>query len=151
MAKSDSLDKLDAALFGVMRIAKRPSYWDEFQRKAEVQIDRPAAAILMLLSKRPLQFQEVVNKLGIEAPSISRKVHELEHLDLIYREPTADRRVHMLALSSEGSLLAEKIKSVRRAMLDEILSDWNDADTKALGELLSRLALDLNTRYGSKT
>ena len=149
MAKSDSLDKIDSALFNVMRIAKRPAYWDEFQRKADVQIDRPAAAILMMLSLHPLQFQEVVSRLGVEAPSISRKVHELEHQGLIRRQPTEDKRVHMLALSAEGSAIAAKIKNARRELLSEILSDWSVADTEQLSELMARLAQEYKTRYGA--
>ena len=151
MTKGDALDKLDSALLSVMRLAKKPAYWDEFQRKADIQIDRPAAAIVMMLSEHTLQFQEVVNKLGVEAPSISRKVHELESLKLIRREPMADKRVHMLALSSEGIALSRKIKSARREMLDQLLVAWTAEDTELLSQLLTRLALDFSSRYASKT
>lgn len=150
MNQSDDLDRLDSALLAVMRIAKRPSYWEEFQRRADTQIDRPAAAILMMLANHPLQFSEVVAKLGIEAPSISRKVHELEEDGLIAREPMLDRRVHLLALSGQGQALATKILNVKRSMLKDALSDWTNTDTRQLSELLTRLAQDLSLHFGAK-
>lgn len=150
MPQNDQLNNLDTALFSLMRVAKRPAYWDEFQRKAGLQIDRPAAAILLLLNKHPMQFSEVVISLGIEAPSISRKVHELEEANFINREPTSDKRVHMLALTTQGSSLAAKILSARLAMLEEVTVSWSESDTKQLSELLSRLASDLATSYGNK-
>ncbi len=150
MNNSDQLSRIDSALFEVMKIAKRPRYWDDFQRRLGAQIDRPAAAILRLLSVQPLQFSDLVSKLGIEAPSISRKVHELEQEGLINRNPTDDRRVHILDLSDQGKILAQKIIDVRLAMLSEALANWSATDIHVLGESLSRLAIDLSTSYGIK-
>ncbi len=150
MNNSAQLSRIDSALFEVMKIAKRPRYWDDFQRRLGAQIDRPTAAILRLLSVQPLQFSDLVNKLGIEAPSISRKVHELEQEGLINRNPTEDRRVHILDLSDQGKILAQKIIDVRLAMLSEALANWSAADIHMLGELLSRLAINLSSNYGIK-
>ena len=149
MANNDALDKIDSALFSLMRIAKRPAYWEEFQRQANAQIDRPAAAILLLLSHHPLSFSNLVTKLGIEAPSISRKVHELEQAGYIRREPTDDRRVHLLSLTSSGQALYIDVVRARRAMLASDLSDWTELDKTKLSDLLTRLASDLAKRYGN--
>ncbi|MGH7234700.1 MAG: MarR family winged helix-turn-helix transcriptional regulator [Candidatus Saccharimonadales bacterium] len=147
---SDVYSKLDSALLAVMRVAKKPLYWDDFQRKAGAQIDRPSAAILMLLGMRNLQFRELVAKLGIEAPSISRKVHELEQDGLVAREQTVDRRVHVLSLTTEGRKLSERIIDARKAMLKEVLVGWSGSEKRLLSEQLVRLASDLATRYGTK-
>jgi DNA-binding MarR family transcriptional regulator len=150
MDNSDQLAMIDASLFDVMKVAKRPRYWDEFQKRTGAQIDHPTAAILRILSDQPLQFRDLVNRLGIEAPSISRKVHDLEQEGLIYRNPTEDRRIHILALSSQGRDLAHKILQARITMLDDALADWTASEKHQLNESLSRLASDLSNQYGSK-
>ncbi len=150
MDNNSKLAVIDAALFDAMKVAKRPRYWDEFQRRVGSQIDRPTAAILRLLSAQSLQFRDLVTKLGIEAPSISRKVHELEQEGLIERSPTEDRRVHILSLSNEGKSLARKIIDARFSILNDTLISWSENDKAKLSELLSRLAKDLSNQYGSK-
>ncbi len=147
---NNDLEKLEGALFACIRITKRPSYWDEFQKRANVTIDRPAAFILMVLNKHSLQFQDLVNKLGVEAPSVSRKVHELEDSGYIKRQPTTDRRVHLLTLTPEGNAVAKKINESRLAIFSEIMSTWPEEDKKQLSSLLSKLSEDLSNRFSQR-
>ncbi len=150
MSQSKSLDAIDSALVTVMRLSKRPAYWEEFQSIVGQSIDRPSMAILLMLSDQPLRFQEVVQRLGVEAPSISRKVHELELAGLIMRTPTDDRRVHLLSLTAKGNNLAKDIASARRQMLKLILNDWDDDEQIRFSELITLLADGMSNRYGNK-
>jgi DNA-binding MarR family transcriptional regulator len=149
-SNSTELEKLEGALFGCIRITKRQSYWEEFQKRADVTIDRPAAFILMVLGKRSLQFQDLVNKLGVEAPSVSRKVHELENDGFIKRQSTADRRIHLLTLTKKGADVTSRINKARRAIFSEIMSGWPDEDKKQLSRLLAKLSEDLSNRFSPK-
>ena len=134
--KSSQLDSIESSLTAVMRIAKRPGYWDELQKRSGIIIDRPAAAIIIILSKCPSNFASVVTRLGIEAPSVSRKVHELEDKGLILRRPTDDKRVHELELSKEGLVIAESLLKAKRSIYQEVLNSWNDKDIDDLNRLL---------------
>ena len=153
MDKSSALDSIESALTSLMRIAKRPGYWEELQKRAGIVIDRPAAAILIILSKHSDNFQAVVAKLGIEAPSVSRKVHELEDKGLIKRRPTEDKRVHALELSQEGEDIAIRLLQAKRSLYREVLADWGSADIQGLNRLLNKLSEDMKIKFekGAKT
>ena len=148
--KTNRLDSIEMSLSAVMRIAKRPGYWEELQKRAGIVIDRPAAAILIILSKRPANFQSVVNRLGIEAPSVSRKVHELEAKGLILRRPTADKRVHELELSRDGLIMAGKLLNAKRSIYQDVLGDWGSQDIEELNRLLNNLANDMKNKFENK-
>ncbi len=138
----------------LMRIAKRPGYWEELQKRADILIDRPAAAILIILAHDPANFQTVVSKLGIEAPSVSRKVHELEEKGLIKRRPTEDKRIHELELSQPGLDIAARLMQAKRSLYREMLSDWATDDINQLSRLLNKLSEDMKNKFkerGSKT
>lgn len=149
-SKKDELDRLGSALYACVRVTKRSAYWDEIRRRSGVNLDRPGAYILMLLGKEPCQFRDLVNRLGVEAPAVSRKVHDLEAAGLIMRRPAQDRRVHLLALSDSGRAAADSIKSARRDMLSQVLSGWTAGDRRQLSELLIRLSEDLDRNFSQK-
>ena len=146
----NELDKFEAAIVAFVRIAKKPSYWEEFSKRANTNIDRPAAAILDALSHNHCQFQDLVKRLGVEAPFISRKVHELEDEGLITRRPTQDRRVHELHLSAPGEDMASRIKQAKRSILSEVLSGWSNEELGRLTNLLERFAIDMSNRLENK-
>jgi DNA-binding MarR family transcriptional regulator len=146
--KQDELDRLEAALTSYIRTFKRSDYWETVLNRADVQLDRPASAIVGTLdASDQCQFQQLVSRLGIEAPSVSRKVHMLESAGLVERVPTADRRVHELRLSSRGKSLAKKLTQAKHQLLSEIVSDWTSSDIEQLVILLERFAADMTARF----
>ncbi len=152
MLKHDEdLDRLEAAMGSCMRTIKKPGYWEELSRRARVNVDRPAAAILQVLDSGPCQFQSLVTRLGIEAPPVSRKVHLLEDLGLISRKQTNDKRVHELYLSNDGKKIANKIKAAKRQILSEVVSEWSNDDKSKLSYLLDRFATDMSNKLQDKT
>ena len=150
MNNSNYLDSIEASLSAVIRIAKRPGYWEELQKKSNLSIDRPAAAILIILSQKPSNFQTLVSRLGVEPPSVSRKVHELESKGLIKRRPTEDKRVHELDLSSEGLTIANKLLAAKRSMYKEVLKSWGDKDIEDLSRMLDKLVNNMQERFENK-
>ncbi len=141
------LDSLEASLTACLRISKKPAYWDEVLNRAGLSMDRPAAAVLMALEHGPSQFQELVKHLGIEAPSVSRKVHELEAKGLIIRQTTADRRVHQLRLSSQGQADARKLKQAKRAIVQTMIEGWSLEDRQSLIRLMTKLADNMSAYF----
>ena len=133
------LDNIEEALRAFIRIAKKPRLWEEYTIRAKVDIDRPSATILLILSYQALTFQTLVNHLGIEAPSVSRKVHELESQGLIIRAPSDDRRIHQLQLSPSGKQVTEEIRRAERSVLSEVLTGWSAQERRQLVGLLTRL------------
>lgn len=146
----EEMDRLEAALASCMRVVKRPGYWEQFSERAGINIDRPAAAILMALYSEDCQFQQLVSRLGVEAPSVSRKVHALQDEGLIVRKPTADKRVHELHLSDDGRKIAECLLKAKRQMLAEVISDWSVDQKKQLIDSLDRFAAEMKRCFDKK-
>lgn len=147
---TNEIDRLEAALTTFNRIIKKPSYWEEFQLRAGVNIDRPSAAIIYVLAKEDCQFQTLVNRLGLEAPSISRKVHELEQQGLIERKPSDDRRVHKLHLSHQAQAVYKQLSDAKRDILSETLQGWTAEERHQLIIIIEHLADDMKNRFETK-
>jgi len=143
----NEIEELEAAMTAIMRVVKRPAYWEKFQDQAKVNIDRPAAAILHILYKHECQFQSLVNQIGLEAPSISRKVHELEDRGLIERRPTADKRIHELYLSQKAKKIVEQLEEAKRSIMSEVLSSWTKEEKNQLIAILQRLSNNMSDYF----
>lgn len=139
----NEIEELEAALGSFMRLIKKPCYWEEFQKRAKVDIDRPSGAIIQILFAADLNFQSLVTKLGIEAPFVSRKVHELEMLHLIERKPNQDKRIHMLHLTKQGEEIATNLSKAKQDILSEILKGWSDQQRTDLIRALKKLSNDM--------
>ncbi len=147
---TEELDRLELAWNSFIRIVKKPIYWEEIQHQAKVNIDRPAAAILHILSKQDCQFQSLVNQLGLEAPSVSRKVHELENNGLILRRPNTDKRIHELRLSPEAEIMVKQLTKAKRLIMSKILSNWSVNERQELITILQRLSNDMSDYFDHK-
>ncbi len=138
---TEELDRLVGAIGQCVRLIKQPAYWQAVTKAAKTDIDRPSAVILQILSVKPCRFLELVDMIGLEAPSISRKVNALVQTGLIdSRTDPHDHRVHSLRLSTAGRNLALKLRKAQHTLLLEILKDWSFEDRQDLALMLERLA-----------
>jgi len=141
------LEQLEAAINNLVRLIKRPIYWEKMQNEANIKIDRLSASILSVLYQKNCVFQTLVEKVGIEAPSVSRKVHELENHGLIIRKSNTDARVHDLYLSHEGQVTAQKIIKAKRTIMSRVLSSWSESEKKQLINVISKLSEDMSHQF----
>lgn len=137
------LEKFETIISGLVQLVKKPIYWEQIKQEAGLDIDRLSASILNVLYQNNCQFQVLVEKVGIEAPSVSRKVHELEDKKLIIRKPSEDARVHDLHLSQSGIEAAEQIIKAKRAITTRLLSSWTETEKNQLYNLLNKLTIDM--------
>jgi DNA-binding MarR family transcriptional regulator len=87
---------------------------------------------------------ELAELIGVEAPSISRKVQELELQGLVKKvRSVTDRRAMYIQATAKAVKVDDHIKKARRSMAEKALSDWSDKDRKLLVELMDRYVEDL--------
>ena len=150
MSVQNDVDNLADALTYLARVMHRPRTWEEITKRAGVAIDRPGAAILHTLTvcekeKTDCNIQHLAHALGIEAPSVSRKVQELEQAGLLTRKHNdQDRRTVILHLTRKGRAVFARIHQAKRENLAELLQNWRAADRQKLITLLHCLATDMN-------
>jgi DNA-binding MarR family transcriptional regulator len=155
MSVHNDADALGDALTYLSRVLTRPRTWEEITKRAGVALDRPSVAILHALmqcsnEKVNCNLQDLAQHLGIEAPSVSRKVQELEQAGLVVRkQDPADRRIVVLHASAKGRKMLERIQKAKRDGMARLLSDWPVSDRKYFTKLLQRLATDINKEQSS--
>jgi DNA-binding MarR family transcriptional regulator len=130
---------------------KRPQAWMAITERADVTIDRPAATILLVLSGHEpnhCHLRELTNQLGVEAPSVSRKVQQLEQAGLIARKQDAsDHRVFDLRVTKEGSLIVKRIQEAQRYIIDQVLSAWPLVERQQFIRLFEKFSYDMVGQY----
>ena len=145
---NEDLDVLLEALAYLARAVSRPRLWQDIQRSAKVSIDRPGAHLLGVLSDQAAgcRLNELANKIGVEAPSVSRTVQRLENEKLIVRiVDQNDHRVTHLKTTALGIKTLQSLRKAKREQFKILLSSWSDKDRRQLVQLLHRLSLQAAT------
>lgn len=149
MTLETDLENLDNALRQLFQAIKRPSYWQLVLDQGGFSIDRPAAAILLMLyhdKQTSYRVLDLAARLGVEAPSVTRKTQELETAGLISRTPgPTDRRSVELLITPKGRALANRLLKARAASLKAVLDKWPASKRHQFITYLSRFSDELAT------
>jgi DNA-binding MarR family transcriptional regulator len=91
--------------------------------------------------------------LGVDAPTVTRKIQQLERDGLVARHADAeDHRAIRIQLTAHGRKTVERVQKARTAWFDGLLEGWNEADLAAFASMLGRFAAalqrDLETARG---
>lgn len=134
-----------------MQTMKRPQSWSLIIAQAGVTLDRPAAAILFLLTHHePTQFRlhEIAERLGIEAPSVTRKIQQLEQAGLVARQQDAqDKRAYSLCITVAGRRIAKQLRTAQRQILMKALSDWPKSERQQFVKLFEQFSDSIGRYY----
>ena len=140
------VERFDEALQTVGRSITQVRLHERILRSAGVRLDRAGAALLFKLSAQgsSLRVTDLAEMLGVDAPTVTRKVQQLERDGMVVRQPDPDdRRASRIRLTSPGRGTIERVRRARRAWLEQLLQEWGDDDLSTLADLLSRVAEDL--------
>ena len=146
-ATSPFLDEFEDALHSVARAVTNSRLHERLLRSAGVRIDRAGASLLFKLvaGGDALRVTDLADLLGVDAPTVTRKVQQLEREELLVRrvDPN-DRRAVRVCLTPSGRRTIDRIRRARRAWLEGLLMGWSDEDLAALGALFGRFAEGLD-------
>lgn len=151
----DDLQQLETAMSRFFQAMKRPQRWARVLQRANLQLDRPAAHILQILSNEGhpnCRVQDLAGQLGIEAPSVTRKTQELEALGYLRRRPDPrDRRAVDLSITPKGRAVARKLWQAQRESITQVLHDWPAKDRQQFVELFDRFSHDIASEFEKST
>lgn len=107
-----------------------------------------SAAVLAVLGRHgALRMGRLSELLDADPSATSRRVAQLTMLSWVDRTPDpADRRSHIVRLTSEGHTQLAELSDRRSWELAGWLADWSDEDIRGLARLLSRLRADFDAR-----
>ena len=141
------IDRFDEALQTVARSITQVRVHERLLRLAGVRLDRAGATLLFKLSTKgeSLRVTDLAETLGVDTPTVTRKVQQLERDGMVVRQSDPDdRRASRIGLTPAGRRTIERVRRARRDWLDRLLQGWNDDDLSDLADLLSRFAENLN-------
>lgn len=148
---ANDLELLETALRSLLQTMKRPSTWNYITEKAGINLDRPAAAILHTLvahGPKPYHLHELARQLAIEAPSVTRKVQQLEQAGLLERQQDPeDRRAYLVRVTDAGQEIARLLREVQRQAMAQVLESWPAADRQLFSELFTRFSQEMGNYY----
>ncbi len=140
------VDEFEEALLTVARSIMQVRLHERLLRSAGVRLDRAGATLLHKLSQggASLRVTDLAELLGVDAPTVTRKVQQLERDGMVVRQTDPDdRRATRIGLTPAGRRTLDRMLRARRAWLDQLLEGWDDDDLSTLVTLLGRFAHDL--------
>jgi DNA-binding MarR family transcriptional regulator len=141
---SSELDAIEAALAALHRASYQHRAWEDLCRDAGITLDRASATLLKTIAHCPkgqCRMQDAARILGIEAPSVSRTVHDLENAGLLQRQQDAqDKRVYNLSVTKAGSAQLNKLRKARRAKLSQVFESWTTKERHEIAKLLQKFS-----------
>ena len=143
---ADPVDRFAEALQTVARSVTQVKLHEHLLRLAGVRLDRAAASLLFKLAVQgdSLRVTDLAELLGVDTPTVTRKVQQLERDGMVVRQTDPDdRRASRIRLTPAGHRTIERMRRARRVWLEQVLHDWGDDDLSTLADLLSRFAENL--------
>jgi DNA-binding MarR family transcriptional regulator len=136
---------IDVALFRLRRIWARPL---RARRAGEPQrpVQLSNVMVVHAVHKLSLDMPEVTvgavaEQLDVDPSTASRLVNDAIGAGFVEREESeVDARRARLVLSTRGRRVLEAVVRSRRAYLDGLIADWDEADRETLARLLTRFA-----------
>jgi DNA-binding MarR family transcriptional regulator len=148
------LDAIETALVALYRASFQHRAWEDIQQRAGLNLDKSSASLLKVVKAcgpSQCRIQDIAAVLGIEAPSVSRTVQDLERDGLLTRRPDdSDRRASQVTLTKAGAQQLAKLQAAKRGRLNAALHDWSVEDRQALARLLHQLAEAFTTSTETK-
>jgi DNA-binding MarR family transcriptional regulator len=153
MSDKDDLQTLDQATRLFFQTIKRPQTWSKLAHRAGTDLERPAAAILHILSEddsKSYRLNDLAQRLAIEAPSVTRKTQELEAAGYLQRVPDLnDRRAVSLRITKNGKAVSKRLKAEQQKLFAEVIADWPASERKAFVNLFLRFSQRLAELHGT--
>ena len=140
------VERFDEALQTVARSITQVRLHERILRLAGVRLDRAGAALLFKLSAQgnSLRVTNLAEMLGVDTPTVTRKVQQLERDGMVVRQTDPeDRRASRIRLTPAGRRTIERVRRARRIWLEQLLQGWGDDDLSTLADLLSSFAENL--------
>jgi DNA-binding MarR family transcriptional regulator len=141
-----SIDQIEVALQVVARSMTQARLHERLLQTAGVRLDRAGSALLykLYVNRDSLRVTTLADLLGVDAPTVTRKVQQLEQEGYVARHPDPDdRRATRIELSPAGRRTLQRVLDARRAWIASLFEDWDRAKLVAFASALGRFSTTL--------
>jgi DNA-binding MarR family transcriptional regulator len=112
-------------------------------KEAGVRLDRAGSALLFKLRSHgeSARVSDLAELLGVDTPSVTRKVQQLERLGYVTIEPDADdKRAKRIALTKSGEKTIERITLALYHRLTRLFEGWTNEEVTNFSSSLEKFA-----------
>jgi DNA-binding MarR family transcriptional regulator len=145
MTAPEDMVELERALTRISHLLTRAKQHDRTIVEAGVALDRASTPLLRVLADatEPVRLGALAERLGVEAPHVTRQVQRLERTGHLERVPDPDDgRAQRVRISAKGAEVVECVRAVGRRQMAEALAGWSDEDRHNLAVLCHRMVDD---------
>jgi DNA-binding MarR family transcriptional regulator len=141
-----SISQVEEALQIVARSITQIRAHERLLRAAGVRLDRAGAVLLnkLYVADCSLRVTDLAEQLGVDAPTVTRKVQQLEREGMVVRQTDPDdRRATRIRLAPAGRRTLVRVLQARRAWLERLFEGWDERDLTIFASLLGRFSHEL--------
>jgi len=146
-AQVHPLGALHNSMQAFSRMVAQGKVTEAVMRRARIDLSRADVQLLhaLLEAGDGIRFGDLAERLLVDAPTVTRRVQQLEGRNLVRRTADPlDRRAQLVQLTALGTRTIERSVAAFHAWLEEILADWSGQDRERLADLLGRFTRDVS-------
>jgi DNA-binding MarR family transcriptional regulator len=143
----EDLDRIAESLSTLSRAFTLARPHENLLKEAGVRLDRAGSALLFKLSRHrseSLRISDIADRLGIDTPSVTRKLQQLEALGYVTIVPDPeDKRAKRVNLTRSGEKTIERMVAAVNKRLARLFTDWTSDELTPFVASLERFAKSL--------
>lgn len=111
-----------------------------FFQRSRLHVSRPEAGVLRAVADQPQRVTDLAAVEGLTQPAITRLVDRLQERGWVVRQSDrSDGRVVLVALTSDGEQVLQRLRLEYRAFLHEEVAALDDAEVEVLSQAVDVL------------
>jgi DNA-binding MarR family transcriptional regulator len=141
--EAESIDQIQAAFQIVAGSITQARVHERLLRSAGVRLDRAGSSLLHKLHTGgdSLRVTDLAELLGVDPPTVTRKIQQLEREQLVSRHPDPDdRRAFRISLTPAGKASLKSVMKARREWFERLVVNWDADDLTTFASLLGRFS-----------
>jgi DNA-binding MarR family transcriptional regulator len=141
-----AIDAVRQSMQDFGRMVSQGKVYEAVLRRSHIDLSRADVQLLHTLSEAGdgIRPGDLAERLGVDAPTVTRRVQQLESRGLLRRAADPlDKRAQLVQLTATGSRSVDKTRSIFRRWMEEVLADWSGSERQQLATLLERFTHDV--------
>ncbi len=148
-----ALDRVEASVRTISRSLTRVRAHEHILELARVRVDRAGAVLLIKLEhygEGSQRVTELAERIGVDTPSVTRKVQQLEADGLVHRDPDPnDRRASRISLTTRGRDVVARVHQAHREIFARVFEGWDREELRSFSDMIDRFADGLEKEMGT--
>ncbi|HXW31480.1 MAG TPA: MarR family transcriptional regulator [Acidimicrobiales bacterium] len=143
--ESPALDALSTSMQAYGRMVTQGRVIEAVLKRTRIDLSRADVGLMKVLRDSGVGVRpgDLADRLGVDAPTVTRRVQQLEARHLVRRTADPlDRRAQLVQLTASGNRLIERAMAAFHEWLETVLFAWKESDREQLAELLARFVDD---------